>query len=126
MNKIQSVNLEKITDKILNELTNWQKVLWAWWIKYLKLIKLNLSHWYDAYIMLRFLTYKQEFWLISEQIEQLKISSELTLNKQEFLLKILMQQEEYLIWNMSEFSQIHFEVVSAENSNNITWSLTDF
>ena len=42
--KIQLINLEKTTNEILNELVNWQKVLWAWWIKHSKLIKLNLFH----------------------------------------------------------------------------------
>ena len=97
MNKIQLINLEKTTNEISDELTNWWKVLWAWQIKYLKLIKLNLFHWYDAYIMFRFLIHKQEFWLILKQIKQLKINFKLILNKWEFFLKILIKWEECLM-----------------------------
>ena len=43
-NKIQSVNLKKTTDETLNELINWQKVLWAQQMKHLKLIKSDSSH----------------------------------------------------------------------------------
>ena len=60
--------------------------------------------------MLRFLMCSQDFWLTSEQIKQLKINFKLILNKWEFLLKILMRQEECLMWNMSELIQIHSEV----------------
>ena len=61
MNKIQSVNLEKMMSEISDELINWQKVLWAQWMKHSELIKLNLSHQYDAYIMFRFSTHSQDF-----------------------------------------------------------------
>ena len=44
MNKIQSINLEKITSETSSKLINWQEVLWAWWMKHSELIKLNSSH----------------------------------------------------------------------------------
>ena len=64
--KIQLVNLEKITNETSNKLANWQKILWAWWMKHLKLIKSDSFYWYDTYIMFRFLTYLWDFQLISE------------------------------------------------------------
>ena len=129
MNKIQSVNLEKTTSETSNELANWQKVLWAWQMKHLKLIKSDSSHWYDAYIIFRFSTCSQDFQLTLEQIKQLKINFKLISNKQEFLLKILMRQEEYLMWNMSELTQIHSEVTFLQKIQTISheaWQTSSF
>ena len=128
-NKIQSVNLEKITSETSDELMNWQKILWAWQMKHSKLIKSDSSHQYDAYIILRFLTHSWDFQLTSEQIKQLKINSELTSNKWEFLLKILMRWEKCLVWNMSELNWIHSEVTSLQKIWTISykaWQTSSF
>ena len=69
VNKIQSVNLKKMTDETSDELANWQKVLWAWWMKHSELIKSDLSYWYNAYIILKFLMCLWGFWLISKWIK---------------------------------------------------------
>ena len=98
-------------------------------MKHLKLIKSNSSHQYNIYIRFRFSTHKWEFQLISEQIKQLKINFKLTSNKQEFLLKILIRQEKYLMWNMSEFTQMHSEVMSSQKIQTISyeiWHISSF
>ena len=98
-------------------------------MKHLKLIKSDSSHQYDAYIILRFLMCLQDFQLISKQIKQLKINFKLILNKQEFLLKILMRQEKCLMWNMSKLTQIHFEIMSSQKIQTIlheAWQTSSF
>ena len=75
------------------------------------------------------MTHLQDFWLTLEQIKQLKINFKLTSNKQEFLLKILIRQEKYLMWNMSEFTQMHSEVMSSQKIQTISyeiWHISSF
>ena len=97
VDKIKLVNLRKTTRKVPGRLSNWWDILWTWWMVKLKLIKLDSSHWYDAYIMPRFSRFSWDWRLMLEQKKTLKINLDLILNKQEFLLEILIWQEEYLI-----------------------------
>ena len=83
-------------------------------MKHSELIKSDSSHWYDAYIIFRFLMHLQDFQLTSEQIKQLKINFKLTSNKWEFFLKILMKWEKCLIWNILKLIWIHFEIASSQ------------
>ena len=92
--KIKPINLGKTTRKVPGELSNWWDILWAQWMAKPELIKSNPPHQYDAYIMSRFSQFPQDWRLTPEWKKTLKISLNLTPNKQEFLLKILMQQEE--------------------------------
>jgi len=109
--KIKLVNLEKSTDETPGKLTNWWEVLWAWQMKHSELIESDSPHQYNVYIMSRFSQLAWESQLTFEQIQKLKISLKLTSNKQDFLLKILMRQEECLVWSMLNLSWIHSEVV---------------
>ena len=77
----------------------------------------------------RFSHLSQESQITVKQIEKLKISLKLTSDEQEFLLKILMKQEECLTWNMSELDQIHSEIASLQIIHTVlheVWQVSSF
>ena len=63
--------------------------------------------------MSRFSWFSQDWRLMPEQKKTLKISLDLISNEQEFLLEILIQWEECLIWDILKLNKIYSKVTSS-------------
>ena len=87
--KIKSLDLSSCTNEKSEENIDWWDMLWKWQMKHLKWIETDLSHQYDAYIILCFSQLAQDSRLRSEYIERLQINEKLWFEEQELLIKIL-------------------------------------
>ena len=113
INKVQLINQSDSSSDCFTWITHWkEKVLQEKLVSILhRDLNLNL---FSNLITLKFSDIMKELWLITVNVKNLKIESDLTLTEQQILMTVLFNREKALSWHFSHIERLQSEVVSLQ------------